>query len=107
MDRLRMDMVVELVQTRRVPFDKAFPERDPSRCAVVSRSSSPPPTVMRRDTTCPRRYALPSASGSSGPEGDQREASQRRYSLAMGLMNGNTDDERHFQVNFGLVHQGM
>ena len=56
---------------------------------------------------CRRGCALPSASGLIGAEGDQREAGQRRYSLAMGLMNGNTDDEQHFQVNFGLVHQGM
>jgi len=41
-----------------------------------------------------------------GKEGVDREASQRAYSMAIGLMNGNTEDERHFQANFGLVHQG-
>jgi len=37
-----------------------------------------------------------------GKEGVDREASQRTYSMAIGLMNGNTEDERHFQANFGL-----
>ena len=33
--RLRIDMVVELVQTRRVPFDPPFPRRDRFRCAAA------------------------------------------------------------------------
>ena len=51
------------------------------------------------------RFAI--AKRITGDEGNTREARQRAYALAMGLMNGDTDDDRHFQVDFGLVHLGM
>ena len=43
----------------------------------------------------------------TGNEGRAREARQRAYGLALGLANGDTGDDRHFQVDFGLVHLGM
>jgi hypothetical protein len=43
----------------------------------------------------------------TGDEGRSREARQRAHALALGLANGDTDDDRHFQVDFGLVHLGM
>ena len=36
-----------------------------------------------------------------------RQEAQRQHNLAIGLANGNTDDPNHFQVNFGLLHQGL
>jgi hypothetical protein len=43
----------------------------------------------------------------TGDEGSAREARQRAYAMTRGLMNGDTGDDRHFQVDFGLVHLGM
>jgi len=42
-----------------------------------------------------------------GTAGSERESSQRAFTLSMGLMNGDTSDDRHFQADFGLVHQGI
>jgi hypothetical protein len=103
---LRVDMVVELVQTRRIPFDQHFPGATfPLRGGVTLIIAAPgdeatghrmPPTV---------RFAI--RKPLTGKEGLLREARQRDYCLAMGLMNGDTNDERHFKANFGLTHQGL
>jgi hypothetical protein len=51
------------------------------------------------------RYAISKCI--KGPDSDRRKARQREYLLAQGLANGDTDDPKHFQVNFGLLHQGF
>ena len=51
------------------------------------------------------RYAI--AKRITGDEGSARAARQRAHALALGLADGSTDDDRHFQVDFGLVHLGM
>jgi hypothetical protein len=105
--RLRIDMVVELVQTRRVPFDTEAPAAGsfPLRGGVTLIVAAPvhddhasygPPRV---------RFAI--IKRITGDEGRAREARQRAYGLALGLANGDTDDDRHFQVDFGLVHLGI
>ena len=104
--QLRIDMVVELVQTRRVPFDKAFPEAGsfPLRGGVTLIVAAPDRDATGHRVPPKVRFAI--GKRLIGKEGADREASQRTYSMAIGLMNGNTEDERHFQANFGLVHQG-
>ncbi len=104
--QLRVDMVVELVQTRRIPFDKAFPEAGsfPLRGGVTLIVSGPDRDATGHHVPPKVRYAI--GKPLVGPEGARREASQRSYSMAIGLMNGDTDDDRQFQANFGLVHQG-
>ncbi len=104
--QLRVDMVVELVQTRRVPFDKAFPDAGsfPLRGGVTLIVAAPDRDATGHHVPPKVRYAI--GKRLIGPEGARREASQRSYSMALGLMNGDTDDERHFQADFGLVHQG-
>jgi hypothetical protein len=104
--QLRIDMVVELVQTRRVPFDKAFPEAGsfPLRGGVTLIVAAPDRDATGHRVPPKVRFAI--GKRLIGKEGVDREASQRTYSMAIGLMNGNTNDERHFQANFGLVHQG-
>lgn len=104
--QLRIDMVVELVQTRRVPFDQAFPDAGsfPLRGGVTLIVAAPDRDATGHKVPPKVRFAI--GKRLIGREGVEREASQRSYSMALGLMNGNTDDERHFQVDFGLVHQG-
>ena len=103
---LRTDMVVELVQTRRVPFDERMPDAGsfPFRGGVTLIVSAPEISNRKRGKA-EVRYAI--GKGITGPEGNRREDSQRQHSLAMGLANGNTEDPNHFQVNFGLLHQGF
>jgi hypothetical protein len=51
------------------------------------------------------RYAI--SKRLTGEEGRRREARQREYFMSLGLLNGNTADPKHFQVDFGLLHQGF
>jgi hypothetical protein len=100
--RLRIDMVVELIQTRWVPFDPQFPHAGsfPLRGGVTLIVAAPQREV--RGYGPPRvRFRIPK------PITASREKQQRAYAMSMGLMNGDTDDARHFQANFALVHQGF
>jgi hypothetical protein len=105
--QLRIDMVVELVQTRRVPFDRNFPEAGsfPLRGGVTLIVAAPERDATGHHVPPKVRFAI--GKPLLGKLGSEREASQRNYAMAIGLMNGDTDDERHFQANFGLVHQGV
>jgi hypothetical protein len=103
---LRLEMVVEIVQTRRVPFDASLPEAGsfPMRGGATLILSAPAlhhgvagdPTV---------RFAI--CKPLVGDEAEQRLASQRDFSLALGMANGDTDDPRHFQADFNLLHGGF
>jgi hypothetical protein len=104
---LRIDMVVELVQTKRVPFDESLPGVGsfPLRGGVTLIISAPEVDRFGIAGEPEVRFAI--GKPLTGSEGKLREARQREYHLAMGLLNGNTDDPKHFQVNFGLLHQGF
>lgn len=105
--RLRVSMVVELVQTRRVPFDKSFPNAGtfPLRAGVTLIVAAPDRDAFGHHVPPGVRYAI--GKPLAGRQGAEREAAQRSYSLSIGLMNGDTTQDRHFQANFGLVHQGV
>jgi hypothetical protein len=104
---LRVDMVVELVQTKRAPFDKNFPEAGsfPMRGGVTLIISAPEVIRFKGLSDPVVRFAV--GKQLTGEEGARREARQRQYYMAMGLVNGKTEDAKHFQVNFGLLHQGL
>jgi hypothetical protein len=99
---LRTDMVVELVQTRRVPFDVELPDAGsfPFRAGVTLIISAPDIEFgVEGDPEV--RFAI----GKGFDE--KRLANQRQYNLAMGLANGDTEDPNHFQADFGLLHEGL
>jgi len=99
---LRTDMVVELVQTRKVPFDDNLPNAGsfPYRAGVTLIISAP--------EVRPGKEGDPEVRFAIRKEfNPKREETQRQYNLAMGLANGNTEDPNHFQANFGLLHQGF
>jgi hypothetical protein len=104
---LRTDMIVELVQTRRVPFDPNMPEAGwfPFRGGVTLIISAPEIDNYRRRGKAEVRFAI--KKGITGLEGTRREDSQRQQNLGLGMANGNTEDPNHFQVDFGLLHQGL
>jgi hypothetical protein len=104
---LRIDMVVELVQTKKVPFDENVPDAGsfPFRGGVTLIISAPEVNSFGDPAEPEIRFAI--GKRLTEKEGKLRQARQRDYHMAMGLLNGNTDDPKHFQVNFGLLHQGF
>ena len=104
--RTRSDMVVELVQTRRVPFDQAYPKAGtfPVRGGVTLIISAPGRDSTGHRTKPVVRYAI--GKKLVGSEGKLREERQRQHAFALGLHNGDTTDDAHFQADFGLIHQG-
>jgi hypothetical protein len=103
---MRTDMVVELVQTKKAPFDVgglnvgSFPMRGGVTLIIAA------PEVRGKKRGLPEvRFAIGKCL--RGKKGDLREARQRDYYMSLGLLNGPTDDSNHFQANFGLLHQGF
>ncbi|HEY0545493.1 MAG TPA: hypothetical protein VGC91_08970 [Pyrinomonadaceae bacterium] len=105
--RLRIDMVVELVQTKRIPFNESMPDIGsfPLRGGVTLIISAPEVDRFGNSGEPEVRFAI--GKRLTGEEGKQRAARQREYYLSMGLLNGNTEAPNHFQVDFGLLHQGF
>jgi hypothetical protein len=114
---LRIDMVVELVQTRRVPFDPNLPGAGsfPFRGGVTLIVSAPEINTYGIPGEAQVRYAIGKRlkdypTGKEGPaenEASLREQRQRAYNLSHGLANGDTEDPNHFQADFGLIHMGL
>lgn len=104
---LRTDMIVELVQTKKIPFDTGLPLAGsfPFRGGVTLIISAPEIDAFRKRGKAEVRFAIKKVI--AGPEGERREHSQRQQNLGLGLANGNTEDPNHFQVDFGLLHQGL
>jgi hypothetical protein len=108
---LRTDMVVELVQTKRVPFDADMPSAGsfPFRGGVTLIISAPEIYKGRdyksRHGKAWVRFAI--GKPITGVKGKLREDRQRLHHMAMGLASGNTEDPKHFQVDFGLLHEGL
>ena len=107
---LRVDMVVELVQTKKVLFDKNVPAAGsfPFRGGVtLIISAAEVGFGVRRGIAGEAEIRFAIGKPLTEDQGSMRQARQREYQMAMGLLNGNTDDPKHFQVNFGLLHQGF
>jgi hypothetical protein len=104
---LRTDMVVELVQTQRAPFDQNMPRAGsfPFRAGVTLIVSAPKLNNFGRRGKAEVRFAI--GKPMKGSVAEARKENQRLHNLAMGLADGNTEDPNHFQANFGLLHQGL
>jgi hypothetical protein len=100
-------MVVELVQTQRVPFDKNMPGAGsfPFRAGVTLIISAPKVHRFSGRGKAYVRFAI--GKSMIGRDAEIRKQTQRTHVLGMGLAEGNTEDPNHFQVNFGLLHEGL
>jgi hypothetical protein len=104
--KLRIDMVVELVQTKKIPFDPKLPQLGsfPLRGGVTLIISAP--EVNYGVAGDPQvRFAI--GKSLTGDAGATREARQREYYAAIGMHAGNINDPNHFQANFCLLHVGI
>jgi hypothetical protein len=103
---LRTDMVVEMVQTRTVPFHQDAPELGafPLRggCTLIIRKPTAD-EIEAGNGDATVRYAI--GKNLSGDEGAKREERQRRFGERLGLTEGN--DPNRFHVNFAMVHGGV
>ncbi len=103
---LRTDMVVEMVQTRRVPFNKSGPGLGtfPMRGGATLIIQKPCVDELNEGVNeSPVRYVI--ARRLDGAEGAMREARQRRHNEQLGLAEGNDPDR--FRVDFALAHGGL
>jgi hypothetical protein len=106
--RLRVDMVVEVVQTKKAHFDDAVPEAGsfPLRGGVTLIIGAPKLKTERRGTVAADpevRFVI--GKTLHGAAGQKREETQRAFGLSLGLDHGDTSEKNHFQVNFGLLHE--
>lgn len=107
--RLRVEMVVEIIQSRQAAFDPNVPEGGsfPFRAGVTLIIEAP--ELVREGTfgvvaQAPKvRFAI--GRSMTGSESKKREQSQRAFSIEQGLAIGDTQDPAHFQANFGLLHE--
>jgi hypothetical protein len=107
--KLRMEMVVEIIQSRTALFDPAVPEAGsfPFRGGVTLIVEAPElsgdgtgHTVAR-----PPRVRFSIGKALTGDKAEQREQTQRSCAITLGLAAGDTTDPNHFQANFGLLHE--
>jgi hypothetical protein len=107
--RLRVEMVVEIIQTRPAAFDPDVPEVGsfPFRGGVTVIVEAPEMTVddAGRTVELPPEVRFAIAKTLTGAEGRRREATQRGLAMALGMAEGNIEDPNHFQANFGLLHE--
>ena len=106
--RLRVEMVVEIIQSRQANFDPAVPEAGsfPFRGGVTLIIEAPEltgsgPLVVAKPPKV--RFAI--GKGMTRPASKLREEKQRSFAISLGMATGNTADPAHFQANFGLVHE--
>jgi hypothetical protein len=107
--RMRVEMVVEVIQAREANFDPEAPEAGsfPFRAGVTLIIAAPE-LVTHGDgmvvDEAPRvRFAI--GRSMTGPDAERREEGQRAFAISQGLALGNTKDPAHFQANFGLLHE--
>jgi hypothetical protein len=107
--RLRIEMVVEIIQSRQAAFDPRIPEAGsfPFRAGVTLIVEAPELTRKGGKGTVAQPSTIRFAIGRSMTAGDARgrEQKQRSFAIAQGLAIGDTQDPNHFQANFGLLHE--
>jgi hypothetical protein len=107
--RLRMEMVVEIIQSRQASFDKAvlLAGTFPFRAGVTLIVAAPELKPNERGQTVAAPPAVRFAIGRrmTGREAKLREQKQRTFAIAQGLVAGDTQAPDHFQANFCLLHE--
>jgi hypothetical protein len=110
--RLRMEMVVEVIQSKHASFDPDVPEAGsfPFRAGVTLIVEAPEMESAQRGqhiltVAKPPKVRFAIRRGMTGPDAKQREQNQRSFAISQGLAAGDTKSPTHFQANFGLLHE--
>jgi hypothetical protein len=107
--RLWVEMVVEVIQSKRASFDPRVPQAGgfPLRGGVTLIIAGREPEVERGRSVGVREPEVQFVIGKAitGHEGRRRESAQRGFALAHGFAEGDPEDPHHFQANFGLLHE--
>jgi hypothetical protein len=107
--RLRVEMVIEIIQSRPAAFDPRVPEGGsfPFRAGVTLIVEAPELTGEAGKGKVAQPPVIRFAIGRpmTGAASQQREQRQRDFAIAQGQDIGDTDDPTHFQANFGLLHE--
>jgi hypothetical protein len=105
--RLRMEMVVEIIQSTQAQFSDSVPQAGtfPFRAGVTLIIEAPKPKSHEQPMDVPPKVRFVIGREMIGPDAKQREEKQRSFFIAQGLAQGNTEDATHFQANFGLLHE--
>jgi hypothetical protein len=107
--RLRVEMIVEIIQSRQAAFGPGTSEAGsfPFRAGVTLIIEAPELTRKAGKGVVANPPAVRFAIGRSmtGDDARGREERQRSFAIAQGLAVGNTEDPAHFQANFGLLHE--
>jgi len=105
--RLRMEMVVEIIQSTQVEFSRAVPDAGsfPFRAGVTLIVEAPKPKSREQPTDVPPKVRFVIGREMTGPSAKQRAEKQRSFFISQGLAIGNTEEATHFQANFGLLHE--
>jgi hypothetical protein len=107
--RLRIEMVVEIIQSRQAEFAPGAPAAGsfPFRAGVTLIIAAP--ELERRGhygvVAQPPKVRFAIGRSMTGAESKKREQAQRAFNIAQGLAVGDTQDPSHFQANFGLLHE--
>jgi hypothetical protein len=121
--RLGIDMVVELVQVRELPFDASTPALGTFPFYGGATLIIPKPhTPHRRGTPRPAHIRYLITKHTTGPEGDRRAARSRLFHERSGLLEGGSSGTRRllasdgrsqpsgtdrFKIDFALMHSGL
>jgi hypothetical protein len=105
--RLRMEMVVEIIQSTQAQFSDAVPQAGtfPFRAGVTLIVEAPKPKSHEQPEDVPPKVRFVIGREMTGPDAKQREEKQRSFFISQGLAVGNNEDATHFQANFGLLHE--
>lgn len=105
--RLRMEMVVEIIQSKQVQFSNSVRQAGtfPFRAGATLIVEAPNPKSHEHPMDVPAKVRFVIGRDMIGPDAKQREEKQRSFFVAQGLALGNTEDATHFQADFGLLHE--
>ncbi len=101
---MRIDMVVEMVQTADVYYDDDKPELGtfPMRCGSTLLITKPP-LKSGEYGDGQLRYLI--RKRLDGPNGERRKRRQRNFHLQEGMLEGN--DPKRFEIDFNMLHSGF
>ncbi len=98
--RLRMEMVVEIIQSTQAKFSNAVPQAGsfPFRAGVTLIVEAPKPKSRQQPVDVAPKVRFAIGRKMIGPDAKQREEKQRSFFIAQGLAVGNTEEATWYEA---------